>query len=132
MTKAAPIPEWFEHADCATVGGDVWFPEPERKTTAAAKAICRGCPSVAECLAYALADPSLVGIWGATTPGERRRMRRTTPAQPVAATPRYRPPGGLDLRYAQNEHGTARGLAMHRRLGTKPCKACIEAGEVAA
>ena len=29
-----------------------------------------------ECLAYALADKDLVGMWGGTTERERREMRR--------------------------------------------------------
>lgn len=51
-----------------------WFPalgEP----AAPAKAICGTCPVLSDCRAYALADPSLVGVWGATTPAERRQLR---------------------------------------------------------
>ena len=41
-----------------------------------AKAICKSCPLTLDCLEYALRHPELDGIWGATTPHERRLMRR--------------------------------------------------------
>ena len=37
-----------------------------------AKAYCRGCPSREPCLAYALASGQLLGVWGGTSPEERR------------------------------------------------------------
>jgi WhiB family redox-sensing transcriptional regulator len=39
------------------------------------KAICRRCLVREECLAYALADPSLDGVWGGTTKPERAILR---------------------------------------------------------
>lgn len=33
-------------------------------------------PPRVECLDYALADPSLVGVWGGTGKAERRALRR--------------------------------------------------------
>ena len=38
--------------------------------------ICRGCPVIQECLDYAIADESLVGIWGGADERERREYRR--------------------------------------------------------
>lgn len=40
-----------------------------------AAALCAGCGFVAECAAYALADPRLSGVWGGTTEEGRRRQR---------------------------------------------------------
>lgn len=37
-----------------------------------AKAYCRSCPSREPCLAYALATGQLLGVWGGTSPEERR------------------------------------------------------------
>ena len=37
-----------------------------------AKAYCQGCPSREPCLAYALASGQLLGVWGGTSPEERR------------------------------------------------------------
>jgi WhiB family transcriptional regulator, redox-sensing transcriptional regulator len=42
----------------------------------AAKAICRLCPILHDCRAYARADPTLEGIWGGETEDERRTARR--------------------------------------------------------
>jgi hypothetical protein len=42
----------------------------------AAKAVCAACVVRGECLAYALADPDLVGVWGGTSHAERRALRR--------------------------------------------------------
>ncbi|MFJ4153072.1 WhiB family transcriptional regulator [Streptomyces galbus] len=44
----------------------------------AATALCRGCPLVRVCLIWALDNPTLAydGIWGATTPAQRREIRR--------------------------------------------------------
>jgi WhiB family transcriptional regulator, redox-sensing transcriptional regulator len=41
----------------------------------AAKAICRLCPVLMACRAFARADPSLEGIWGGETETERRAAR---------------------------------------------------------
>ena len=41
-----------------------------------ARAICSQCLCRPECLAYAVADPTLLGIWAGTTTAERKRMRR--------------------------------------------------------
>jgi WhiB family redox-sensing transcriptional regulator len=41
-----------------------------------AKKSCSVCPYIAECLAYAIKDPELVGIWGGTTENDRRNIRR--------------------------------------------------------
>jgi WhiB family redox-sensing transcriptional regulator len=42
--------------------------------------LCQGCTVRQECLDVALADPDLTGLWGGTTPKERKAMRR----RPVA------------------------------------------------
>jgi WhiB family transcriptional regulator, redox-sensing transcriptional regulator len=41
----------------------------------AAAELCRGCGFVASCLAYAVENRELSGVWGGTTEGERRRLR---------------------------------------------------------
>ena len=51
-----------------------------RKTEATEAAIdmCRKCPALKQCLEYALRHPESTeyGIWGGTTPFQRRRMSR--------------------------------------------------------
>lgn len=41
-----------------------------------AKAICDSCPVAAECLTWALETGQDAGIWGGTTPSERRALRQ--------------------------------------------------------
>jgi WhiB family redox-sensing transcriptional regulator len=49
---------------------------PERgQSVEPAKALCRRCLVRVECLAYAVDDPDIVGIWGGTSQRERTRMR---------------------------------------------------------
>lgn len=56
-----------------------FFPD-QHESTAPAKAICRRCLVLDECLAYALELGSwLPGIWGATTQRERHRRIRAVP-----------------------------------------------------
>lgn len=68
-------PEWMDWASCAEIGGDAWFPEPSANAREA-KAICAACPVLAECLQYAMDDPSLTGIWGGLTQTQRQELRR--------------------------------------------------------
>jgi WhiB family redox-sensing transcriptional regulator len=42
---------------------------------AAMRRVCASCSVRAECLAVALADDRLVGLWGGTSPTERHRIR---------------------------------------------------------
>jgi WhiB family redox-sensing transcriptional regulator len=42
-----------------------------------ARAICQGCPVLYECRTWAIGVKSLEGMWGATTPEERKELRRT-------------------------------------------------------
>lgn len=45
------------------------------RETEQAKAVCRACPILAGCLVEVVADPPEFGVWAATTPQERRRIR---------------------------------------------------------
>lgn len=75
------IPDWYDLATCAQIGGadDLFFPLPGQSAKAAeAKAICDTCPARQPCLDDALATPREHdwGIRGGTTDTERRKMRR--------------------------------------------------------
>ena len=52
-----------------------WFAD-DPQSIAKAVAICRVCPVSAECLNYALTTGPSEGVWGGTTPTERRRIAR--------------------------------------------------------
>lgn len=67
--------EWELRASCRGEKRDLWF-SGVATDQEEAKAICTGCPVLAECLAMALADDLIIGIWGATDREERRRIRR--------------------------------------------------------
>ncbi len=63
-------------AVCRDLPTELFFPaESDDAGAERAKAICRQCPVRRECVAYALADPNLEGVWGASTDRERRNRR---------------------------------------------------------
>jgi WhiB family transcriptional regulator, redox-sensing transcriptional regulator len=82
---------------CADAGDDRCYPDhisahARRRLTEYARQRCSGCPVAEECLELALRietqkTRSSWGIWGGTTPGERRAMLRDR-TQARAALPR--------------------------------------------
>jgi WhiB family transcriptional regulator, redox-sensing transcriptional regulator len=68
-------PPWMVRGACRGMGTEV-FITGRGDSTAAAKATCSTCLVQSECLAFAVANPELVGIWGGTSARERARMRR--------------------------------------------------------
>lgn len=63
---------------CASADPELFFPDDEGvyHHVEQAKQICLSCPLTSACLMYALKDPRLQGIWGATTPRERKNLRK--------------------------------------------------------
>jgi WhiB family redox-sensing transcriptional regulator len=59
-------PSWQSRAACRGMGTEAFIARrgDNGRATAAARGVCDSCVVVGECLAYALADPDLVGIWG--------------------------------------------------------------------
>ncbi len=53
-----------------------WFPE-DHHTASRAIAICRVCPVRDDCLSFAIKTGQSEGVWGGTTPHQRRRMVRS-------------------------------------------------------
>ena len=104
--------DWREQAECKDdPTPDLWFVPPgDRHGIAAAKAICRRCPVAAECLAEAMADPSIVGVWGGLSETERAKIRAHTPRQPK------------DI-----QHGTPGGHRTHLGRGEQSCGPCTAA-----
>lgn len=64
---------------CAEVDPELWFPEQPGDRARAAKAICAECPLRARCLDVALADSSLLGVWGGTSAAQRQALRARHP-----------------------------------------------------
>jgi WhiB family transcriptional regulator, redox-sensing transcriptional regulator len=81
--------DWQARAACLTTDLDLMFPEPPgadgKKTyvsqVAAAKQVCGYCPVRRQCLAYALANDEMFGVWGGRTRRERLRIERLAAAQ---------------------------------------------------
>lgn len=72
---------WMSQAVCATVGLDLWFPDGNsvqvRQGELEAIRVCKSCPVRQDCLDHALdLGPNLQGIWGGTTPADRRQLLR--------------------------------------------------------
>jgi hypothetical protein len=66
-------PEWQHDGLC---GPDLnWWPA-RGDTFKEQLALCGRCPVRQQCLDYALADPTLEGIWGGTSHKARKQMRR--------------------------------------------------------
>ena len=74
-TRRAPDLSWMDAGLCAQTDPDAFHPGKSESSTDA-KRTCAACDVTAECLAYALADPSLEGVWGGTSVRERQAMRR--------------------------------------------------------
>ena len=69
---------WRDQAECRKVDPELFFPvgtgRAAQQQTEAAKAVCRQCAVVCECLTAARGNG---GVWGGTTEDERRAARRT-------------------------------------------------------
>lgn len=73
---------WQSEAKCADTNLEIFFlpfasrGETKRKAEAQAKAVCKGCPVINECLAHALRVPEEFGVWGGLSPEERKLIIR--------------------------------------------------------
>jgi len=70
-------PAWQAKAACRGLGTADFILEVGGNGRAA-RTLCSSCTVRDECLAFALADPDLDGIWGGTTAKERRPMRKAS------------------------------------------------------
>ena len=68
-------PAWMASAACRGVNAATFFPS-RGEPTDAARELCAGCPARGPCLAYALDDEALEGVWAGTSKQQRRAMRR--------------------------------------------------------
>jgi len=65
---------YFETAKCNSHPDPDWFFDIEAGHGIEQKKYCVGCPVINECLDYAL-NVKVLGVWGGTTPEERRQLR---------------------------------------------------------
>jgi WhiB family redox-sensing transcriptional regulator len=105
----------MEQAACAGENVNTFFPDTPNSRAIAAKAICKTCPVINECLQHALENYEQ-GVWGNKTENERKKLRRKLGIE----KPRYRP-----------ECGTTAAYAAHSKAGEEPCASCKRANAVA-
>ena len=73
---------WQERSNCKDVDPDLFFLEPllrgkeKREKERKAKAICKGCPVINECLEHAMRTPEYFGVWGGMTADQRNALLR--------------------------------------------------------
>jgi WhiB family redox-sensing transcriptional regulator len=72
----SPPEPWVEQAICAQTDPELFWPD-KGGSTLHGKAVCRGCPVIAECLNFAVEHNETSGIWGGLTARERNRLKRT-------------------------------------------------------
>lgn len=84
--------EWQLRARCRGMPAEVLFTAEQDKGRRRldheerAKRICRDCPVLNQCRQYAIDTAEPYGIWGATTPQERRNLRRRIDTEVVSAS----------------------------------------------
>ncbi|WP_256862283.1 WhiB family transcriptional regulator [Microbispora sp. GKU 823] len=104
---------------CRSVPPELFFPLGYGREFARqieeAKAVCRACPVYSRCRDYVLANPELApeGIWAATTPKERRRLREQVALDEAAARLRERA-----------EWEAAQAEAIRQGAQELPCREC--------
>ena len=67
---------WMGKGLCAQTDPDAFFPEVG-KSGREAKSICGRCEVSIQCLDFALADLTLLGIWGGLSHSERRQLKKS-------------------------------------------------------
>jgi WhiB family redox-sensing transcriptional regulator len=83
--------EWIDMAACRRFDAELFFPvgsgPAAARQAARAKAVCASCSVSEQCLAWALRNAEIDGIWGGLDVEERRVLhrlqRRAGPGEPV-------------------------------------------------
>lgn len=79
-------PAWYERAVCRGHPVGTWHPclrgETIENSYRIARAVCHRCPVRLDCLEHALTHGEPYGMWGGTTPDERRAIRRQRRGRP--------------------------------------------------
>jgi hypothetical protein len=78
LDSRIPSAEWRSKGECLRHDPELFFPNAAEDPADALK-VCASCAVVGACLAAALDSGECDGVWGATTPEERRTMRAAWP-----------------------------------------------------
>lgn len=77
---AAQTPNWQALGACRIEDSEMFFPIGDsihaKMQTEEAKAVCRRCPMVERCLAWALETRQDFGVWGGLSEDDRRRLHK--------------------------------------------------------
>jgi WhiB family redox-sensing transcriptional regulator len=72
--------DWRHRAICRDEDPELFFPigntGPALLQIEQAKAVCRRCPVIQQCLAWALESGQDAGVWGGLSEDERRALKR--------------------------------------------------------
>jgi len=74
-------PDWRSDALCAQVDAEIFYPD-QGGGHKDALSICYKCPARLDCLIEAVQSSEQFGIWGGTTPSQRRTIARLLHADP--------------------------------------------------
>jgi WhiB family transcriptional regulator, redox-sensing transcriptional regulator len=81
QTKVSVTMDWRHNAACLDIDPELFFPVgttgPALDQIERAKAVCRACDVVAQCLEWALETNQTAGVWGGMDEDERRALRRS-------------------------------------------------------
>jgi WhiB family transcriptional regulator, redox-sensing transcriptional regulator len=79
--KVSLIMDWRHNAACLDKDPELFFPigasGPALEQIECAKAVCRGCDVITQCLHWALETNQDAGVWGGLSEDERRTLRRS-------------------------------------------------------
>jgi WhiB family redox-sensing transcriptional regulator len=126
--RRGAMDDWTKRAACARLGGalDLMF---DRDRTRQAKAVCRGCSVVEDCLADALAHGDEFGVRGGMTPRERERhaerLGLPKPAYRTVLNVTVVRSRLVDFKPTVKRHGTRSGYVSG--CGCEPCRAAERA-----
>ncbi|MFE7777656.1 WhiB family transcriptional regulator [Streptomyces sp. NPDC057445] len=74
------MPDWRHASECRNEDPELFFPigntGPALMQIEEAKAVCRRCPVLEQCLAWALENGQDTGVWGGLSEDQRRAMKR--------------------------------------------------------
>ena len=110
--------DWMSDAACRDTDPNDWVTEHSTGMSKQ-REMCAECPVRQECLDYAMAEPTLKGMWGGLTATERTAIRG------AARGGRRGPVPGSKPRKAKCN--TSAGYAAHRRRGEDACDLCKQA-----